>query len=123
MKKFLSWIFKPIKPKSSEIVADFSDGYHTMQALYDQRLYLSVALFNAYKNQAWKSRRHDDGELCFDGDWFIVGIRTAEGDYTYHYENRYWDLFDIPELEKAPKWDGHTDADCERLLYLDLTKE
>ncbi len=31
------------------------------------------------KNKAWKSLRHEDGELCFGGEWFIFGIDTPEG--------------------------------------------
>lgn len=45
------------------------------------------------------------------------------GVYTYHYQNEHWDLFDIPEIETAPEWDGHTDKDVERLLNLELTTE
>lgn len=25
-----------------------------------------------------------------------------------HYENQYWELFNIPELDTAWEWDGHT---------------
>ena len=32
---------------------------------------------------------------------------------------KYWDLFNVKELEKAPKWDGHTsDQAINRLLSL-----
>lgn len=99
-------------------IENVSDGYHTFGDLYKQRLYLSAALFNTYPELAWKSRRHSDGSLCFDGGWFICGIQTPEGQYTYHYQNKDWDLFKIPELKMAPEFDGHTSDDVTRLLSL-----
>lgn len=78
-----------------------------------------AALVKAYKEKAWKSYRHEDGEYCFGGGWFIVGIDTPEGSYTYHYENKYWDMFDCIDLPRAKHWDGHTEADAEtRLMSL-----
>ena len=102
-------------------IGEISDGYHTFNSLYNQRLCLFAALVNAYKNKAWKSRLHHDGEPCFGGGWFIVGITTPAGDYTYHYELKDWDLFDCKVLDKAPEWDGHTDKDVTRVLTLDET--
>lgn len=101
-------------------IEDISDGFHTFKSLYHQRLYLFAALVKAYKNLAWKSTRHHDGELCFDGGWFIVGITTPLGDYTYHYELKDWNLFDCKVLEKAPEWDGHTDVDVTRVQSLNM---
>lgn len=95
-----------------------SDGYHTFNDLYCQRMYLFATIVNQNKELAWKSLKHEDGKLCFDGDWFIVGIDTPKGSYTYHYENKYWNLFDCLELEVAKHWDGHTDKDVSRLLSL-----
>lgn len=99
-------------------IGEVSDGYHTFNSLYRQRCVLFAALVKAYKDKAWKSRRHSDGELCFGGGWFIVGIETPEGQYTYHYEDKDWNLFECEEVETAPEWDGHTDEDVERLLTL-----
>ena len=104
-------------------IGDFSDGYHTFNDLYKQRLILSVALFNSYKELAWKSHKHADGEPCFGGGWFIVGIETPDGPYTYHYEDEYWDMFQCKELEMAKEWDGHTDKDVDRLLSLLKVKD
>lgn len=88
---------------------DFSDGHHTFGELYHHRAILSSVVFNMFKAVAWKSKKHDDEENnpMFD-DMFIVGIQTSEGQATYHYHLDYWDLFDVVELEHAPKWDGHT---------------
>lgn len=100
-------------------IGEFSDGFHTFNSLYRQRCVLFAALVNSYPQISWKSKRHNDGELCFGGGWFIVGIDTPEGSYTYHYELKDWDMFRCRELERGKKWDGHTDADVERLLSLD----
>lgn len=99
-------------------IGEFSDGYHTFNSLYHQRLVLFAALVNTFPTLAWKSRKHFDGEAPFGGGWFIVGIDTPKGPYTYRYENKDWTLFHCKELEAAPQWDGHTDADVERVLSL-----
>lgn len=101
-------------------IGELSDGFHTFNGLYEQRMILFAALVKAYKDKAWKSYRHEDGEYCFGGGWFIVGIDTPEGSYTYHYENKYWDMFDCVELPRAKHQDGHTEADAEtRLMSLE----
>lgn len=99
-------------------IGDLSDGYHTFNGLYYQRMILFAALVRAYKDRAWKSYRHEDGELCFGGGWFIVGIDTPEGSYTYHYENKDFGKFDCVELPQGKHWDGHTEEDVIRLLSL-----
>ena len=99
-------------------IGEFSDGYHTFNALYHQRAVLFATIVNQNSELAWKSYKHEDGELCFGGGWFIVGIDTPEGSYTYHYENKYWDMFKCTELEKGKPWDGHTEDDVTRLLSL-----
>lgn len=105
----------PIPPGG---VGQVSDGYHTFDGLYHQRLILTAALVRAHREQAWKSWRHEDGKLCFGGGWFIVGFHTPAGEYTYHYPSEDWDLFDCEALETAPHWDGHTEEDVDRLLSL-----
>ena len=99
-------------------IGDLSDGYHTFNGLYYQRMILFAALARAYKDRAWKSYRHEDGELCFGGGWFIVGIDTPKGSYTYHYESKDFDKFDCVELPRGKHWDGHTEDDVIRLLSL-----
>ena len=99
-------------------IGEVSDGYHTFNSLYNQRLYLWAALVKAYKDKAWKTQKHNDGEPCFGGGWFLVGITTPEGDYTYHYEMKDWDLFDCTVIDKAPVFDGHTDKDITRVMSL-----
>lgn len=93
-----------------------SDGYHTFDELYEHRMILFSVILNSNKDIAWKSKLHDDGTM-FD-DYFIVGITTEEGDYTYHYHIDNWNMFDVKELEYAPKWDGHQPSDITRLFSL-----
>ena len=110
-----------------------SDGWHTFSDLYDIRLAYNVALFNewaqqfeiagnpddpnlinniATKHDVHKSTRHHDGELCFGGGWFIVVANLPSGQISNHYEMKHWDLFRVPEYEKAKyEWDGHTSED------------
>lgn len=99
-------------------IGEVSDGYHTFNSLYRQRLILTAALVKAHKDAAWKSWRHEDGQPCFGGGWFIVGFDTPDGGYTYHYEEKDWELFDCVELPVGKHWDGHTDEDVERLLSI-----
>ena len=99
-------------------IDDLSDGFHTFRQLYYQRMMLFATIVKQNKDKAWKSLRHEDGELCFGGGWFIVGIDTPEGSYTYHYEDNYFSLFDCEELECGKHWDGHTEKDVIRLLSL-----
>jgi len=106
--------------------SQFSDGYHTFEDLYSIRLAYNVALFNEWgkqrgigyensnnsKHDVHKSQRHHDGELCFGGGWFIVVANLSSGQISNHYEMKHWDLFRIPETEKAKyEWDGHTSED------------
>ena len=102
-------------------IGELSDGYHTFNSLYEQRLYLTAALAKVYgkKGLAWKSQHHEDGEPCFGGDWFLVGFDTPQGCFTYHYEMKYWDMFECEPLLFGKHFDGHTDKDVPRLLSLE----
>ena len=95
-----------------------SDGYHTFDELYFHRLTLFAMICRQNKNRAWRSKLHHDGTM-FEGGYFVVGITTPKGEYTYHYKLKYWDKFDgIKEFKKAPEWDGHQPSDIERLYSL-----
>jgi hypothetical protein len=64
------------------------------------------------KYNVHKSWKHFDGELCFGGGWFIVVAVLPTGQISNHYEAKDWDLFKIPETEKALfEFDGHTPQD------------
>ena len=93
-----------------EIDGETSDGYHTFNELYYHRAVLFSVIVRDHPDHAWKSKKHHDGTM-YDG-MFIVGIDTPEGQATYHYDNIYWNIFKCKELERAPKWDGHTSDDA-----------
>lgn len=100
-------------------VGILSDGCHTFNELYYHRMILFSIICNTYEDKAWKSWKHSDNTM-FD-DYFIVGLSTKEGDYSYHYHKNYWDMFKVKEIENSPAWDGHKPSDIDRLLSL-LTK-
>lgn len=95
---------------------DLSDGYHSYNELYKHRMILFSIICNQNQEVAWKSQLHHDGTM-FDG-YFIVGIDTPQGQFTYHYQLEDWGLFEVKELEKAPEYDGHTPGDIDRLYSL-----
>ena len=96
---------------------DISDGYHTFNELYHHRMILFAVICNSNSQRAWRSWKHHDGTM-YD-DYFIVGINTPEGQYSYHYHKDNWEYFDnVRELEFAPKWDGHKPCDIGRLFSL-----
>lgn len=99
-----------------EINGNTSDGYHTFNELYYHRMLLFSVICNGNKDRSWKSWKHHDGTM-FD-DYFIVGITTKQGNYTYHYHKDHWEMFNVQELSLAPEWDGHTPSDITRLLTL-----
>jgi len=112
--------FPSAEPEKCGDKGEISDGYHTFNQLYHQRAILFATIVNQNKDKSWKSYKHSDGKYCFDnnGEWFIVGIDTPEGSYTYHYSKEYWDYFECKELDCGKEWDGHTEDDVIRLLSL-----
>jgi hypothetical protein len=103
-------------------IGDFSDGYHTFNELYDYRKAYNAAFFNELAKHdlydVHKSKLHSDGNIPFgDDNWFIVMAELPTGQISNHYEIKDWDLFNIPEKEKANDWDGHSPQDVyERLI-------
>jgi hypothetical protein len=124
-----------------------SDGYHTFNELYEFRKLYNALLFNEwgkqivedrewkkdeqgrlyakvvktkYKYDVHKSTRHNNGELCFGGGWFVVVAILPSGQITNHYPISDWDLFKITEVEKAKyEFDNHTSQDVlDRMLNI-----
>lgn len=98
----------------TEDVGEVSDGYHTFNELYKFRMLYNAAFFNLLSKQGgnvYKSHKHNGGEEIFGGKYFIVVANLPSGQISNHYENEYWDLFDIPELPEAEEFDGHTPGD------------
>lgn len=106
------------KLKSKDLIYEemISDTYHNFESLYFQRCILFATICNQNKKISWKSKKHKDGTMY--KNYFIVGINTKEGTYTYHYHIKYWDYFEVKELDNAPEWDGHTEKDVIRLLSI-----
>lgn len=115
-----------INKLSSEDKELISDSFHNFKELYDFRKMYNAALFNEWalekiaenewrskpKYNVHKSWKHHDGELCFGGGWFIVCAMLPTGQISNHYKAEDWDLFKIPEEEKALfPFDGHTGKD------------
>ena len=103
-------------------IGEFSDGYHTFNELYDYRKAYNAAFFNELAKQGLydvhKSKLHSDGEIPFDdANWFIVMAELPTGQISNHYEIKDWELFDIPEKNRANVYDGHTPQDVyERII-------
>jgi hypothetical protein len=132
-KEELEWMSADLSPQENE------SKDKLIEELYNVRMALNAALFNQwadiYKriwnkqkgcfetlpvNDVHKSWKHNDGELCFGGDWFIVCAETPYGQISFHYKKEDWDYFKIPLVEKAKyKFDGHTTEQViSRLLNL-----
>lgn len=133
------FIFRSKDPNDKTAI-EVSDGHHTMEELYDHRIHLFLALLKVYDSvitpidargclvKCWKSKLHDDGTM-YDG-WFIAGLTKTipsfdagadpeKWDISYHLPIKYWNMCNVIELEKAPKFTGYTSQDVlDRLLRL-----
>lgn len=124
-----------------ESLADVSDGYHSIQDLYDHRVTLFITLCKVmtkwitgkpmtidestgrvkeYWGESylpWRSKKHSDGKPAYDG-WFIMGISKHTGaQISYHLPLSRWGETDFAEtLDQAPMWDGHTSSDVLKRL-------
>ena len=110
-----------IRDEGVVIDGNTSDGYHTFNELYDFRKAYNAAFFNELasgdKCSVHKSWRHHDGELCFGGGWFIVVAVLPQGQISNHYEAKDWELFSVPQTERALfEFDGHTGSDVVKRL-------
>ncbi len=112
--KLINWLIRKLKPDTNQI----SDGLYTFGELYERRTELWIALINRLSLTAWKSRKHSDGSEW--KNWFLLGYGFFEGEQiTYHLPIEYWDRCHVPELKKAPPWDGHSPEDVlERIRAL-----
>ena len=121
MTTFREYLEESIDVKSlltkDQDVGDVTDGHHTFDELYDFRMAYNALLFNEWAklgiNQVHKSKKHFDGEDCFGSGNFIVVAVLPSGQISNHYKLKDWDLFKIPEHEKALfKFDGHSPSDA-----------
>lgn len=100
---------------------DISDGYHTFAELYDYRRAYNAMLVNEYAKQGLynvhKSWKHNDGQKCFGGGWFVVQMDLPTGQISNHYEAKHWNEFQCEEREVSDAWDGHTPQEAlERMI-------
>ena len=119
--KALEKFVEPIEDKGN-----ISDGYHTFNELYEYRLLYNASMFNELAKQGLydvhKSKKHSDGTIPFDDEnWFIVQAELPTGQISNHYEMKDWELFNVPEKEKANHYDGHTPQDVAKRLRDFLT--
>lgn len=105
-----------------DLMNELNDEYHDMQELYDFRFIYNCLLFNQWYEhevfEVYKSKKHHDGEVCFDGNWFVVVAILPSGQITNHYPMKYWEYFKIPSYEQVKhEFDGHTSQDVfDRLM-------
>lgn len=110
-----------------------SDGWHTFEELYNYRALYNAGLVNMI---AWakkytvgpkafdgidviKSKKHFGGEPCYDGEYFVVMIKTPWGQISNHYKLEHWNKFVCRSTKTGWKWDGHTMKESnERLMKL-----
>ena len=99
---------------------EISDGHHTFGELYRHRVALFCTLCNLLPEISWKSKKHFDEENDpMFNDSFIAGSNTPEGIAAYHVKLKYWEMFDVPELERAPSYDSYCNEDViDRVLSL-----
>ena len=88
-----------------------TDGYHTMDELYQHRNLLALVLCGFM--DSWASTLHHVGTM-FD-NMFILGFNLdADTQVTYHLPMGLWSLAEAnvsTVYDKAPEWDGHTSLD------------
>lgn len=115
-------LIKECKEKGEISSKDISDTRHTFGELYHDRIILFCTILNLFPDISWKSKKHFDEENDpMFNDSFIAGINTPTGIATYHIKLKYWDLFKIPEIEHAPKYDLYSSNDVLKRI-LSLTK-
>jgi hypothetical protein len=113
--KLINWLIKFLKADTNKI----TDGYHTFGELYEHRIELWMIVIKCASTwgfERWKSYVHSDGSTM--PGWFILGMFSKKGQQiTYHLPEKYWKrLRNIPTLDKAPKFDGHTSKDVIKRL-------
>ena len=83
--------------KNKESIGEFTDGSHSYNELYYDRMVLFSVICETYKDFAWKSLKHSDGIMY--KDYFVVGIDTPKGQFSYHYHVDYWNYFSVKVLD------------------------
>lgn len=89
-----------------ESLKDVSDGYHTIDELYDHRCSLFALLCLQMKGQVfYKLDPNSPG-------WFILYLETKYGQISYHLKDDFLPAIQNVAVHDAEhSWDGHTSAD------------
>ena len=102
-----------------------SDKYHTFEDYIDIRNLWFVAYCNERSDISGKSKKHYDEEtdpMSNFNDDFIAWVNTPMGTVAQHLKMKYWDLLDVPEYERGPKYDGYTFEDSKKRIMSLFTK-
>ena len=83
---------------------DISDGSQAFGDLYFHRAVLFAALLKAYPDKSWRSKVQSDGHGL--PGYFLCGIQTPEGQYSYHYTLDQLDLIKRRPKEHAEVTEG-----------------
>lgn len=94
--------------------------HQSYEELYQQKIILFCTLCNCFPNLSWKAKKNFNEEVnpMFQ-DSFITGIHTPRGLVTYYVKQKYWDLFQISELERSPIYEYYAEQEgLQRILSL-----
>ena len=112
-------INKEIKNLKDEGVSvkGISDTHHTFADYLKERTLLFALVCNIFPEISWKSKKHfkEEEDPMFEGD-FLVGLNTPKGVISFHLKLTYWDIFEVPELERAPYYDKYQKEDVFKRL-------
>ena len=107
-KMYNAVLFNEWAIKYYEVLKDY-EGIDVETLHFELQNFLNIIEPKYNVHKSWK---HHDGELCFGGGWFIVSAMLPTGLISNHYQAEDWDLFKVPEVEKALyEFDGHTSQD------------
>lgn len=101
-------VSKPMDIKHDQF--DVTDGYHTVEELYNHRHALFINLMWQWYNDCWWSKIHSDGSF-YEG-YVLCGISLPDGNVTYHIPDSL--IHYLPVAKEIPKgkiWDGHNSDD------------
>lgn len=87
-----------------------SDGFHTMQDLYEHRVALFIALMESNPGISWKYRDFENDE------WVLGGMNLKTGPIAYPLPGEVFDNLAVGSRIEPPEYDGYTPDDILRRL-------
>lgn len=85
----------------AESLEEVSDGKYTFKELYEREAKLFSLICNLKSDVSWKTLNCEN--VISDKNYFIVGIEFEEKMYLRYFDKKYWNIFNIKEIEKIPK--------------------